>query len=177
FFDGGREIDLDVLCAGEFQGFIEKSDDGESHYAVLFFKTGVLDERIAWAGQLHVDGDALKVSGVNGGDSLDDKFRRTHFDKGLVDTAKLALGYRLRAPDNDLFISTGQHAILDFQEAREKIERIPGGGKNLVFAESAGFVVQKAENFLKNFFAYIGFDLVDGFLDAGSFDLHHAGAP
>jgi hypothetical protein len=84
---------------------------------------------------------------------------------------------RFRTPSDHLFVSIGENADLDFEEACEEIEGIPSGGKDFTLTHFSSFIVEKAENFLEGLLAGAALDLIYGFLDCGSLDLHHAELP
>jgi hypothetical protein len=106
--------------------------------------------------------------------SFDDEFRGPKFHKSLVDSTKLPFDYRFGGARDHFFLSVREHPELNFEEAGEKIQRVPSGGKDFILENRSRFLVQKAKNFLERFLAGAGLDLVNRFLDSGSFNLHHA---
>jgi hypothetical protein len=141
------------------------------------FKASVFDQGFAISRELNVDRDSLKISGVNGGDALDHEFGRTQFHECFVNSAELFFDYRFRTARDHLFFPAGENTDFQFEKTGEEIERVPAGRIDFALEDIASFFVEEREDLLESFLAGAPLDLVDGFQDGGTLDLHHLKAP
>ena len=156
------------------RAFLEKSDNRESHNPVLLGKSCVPDQCSAVLLQVHFEWHTLKIGCLDCRDSLDHEFRGAEFHKCLIDSAKLLFDDPFGAASNHLFLAGSEHLDFYFEKGGEKIKRVPRGGINFRLAGFSGLFIQKVKNFLEGVLAGTRFNLVNGFLDSQSLNLHHS---